>query len=34
VAYYNPRLNDEGINLHLDPLQEKRDDEQVTWAAY
>jgi hypothetical protein len=26
VVYYNPRLNDEGINLNLDLLQEKRDD--------
>jgi transposase InsO family protein len=35
VAYYNPGLNDEGINLHLDLLQEKkRDDAQVTWASY
>lgn len=34
VAYYNPGLNNEGINLHLDLLQEKRDDAQVTWAAY
>jgi hypothetical protein len=34
VAYYNPELNDEGMNLHLDLLQEKRDDAQVTWAAY
>jgi hypothetical protein len=34
VAYYNPRLNDEGISLNLDLLQEKKDDAQVTWAAY
>jgi hypothetical protein len=34
VAYYNPGLNDEGINLNLDLLQEERDDAQITWAAY
>jgi hypothetical protein len=34
VAYYNPGLNDERVKLHLDLLQEKRDDAQVTWAAY
>jgi hypothetical protein len=34
VAYYNPELNDEGIKLNLDLLQEKRDDAQVTWATY
>jgi transposase InsO family protein len=34
VAYYNPGLNDEGISLNLDLLQEKRDDAQVTWVAY
>jgi hypothetical protein len=34
VAYYNPGLNDEKAKLHLDLLQEKRDDAQVTWAAY
>jgi hypothetical protein len=34
VAYYNPELNDEKAKLYLDLLQEKRDDAQVTWAAY
>jgi hypothetical protein len=34
VAYYNPELNDEIVKLHLDLLQEKRNDAQVTWAAY
>jgi hypothetical protein len=34
VAYYNPRLNDEKAKLHLDLLQKKRDNAQVTWAAY
>jgi hypothetical protein len=34
VAYYNPRLNDEKAKLHLDLLQKKRDDAQITWAAY
>jgi hypothetical protein len=34
VAYYNPGLNDEKAKLHLDLLREKRDDAQVTWAAY
>jgi len=32
VAYYNPGLNDEGINLNLNLLQEKRDNAQVTLA--
>jgi len=32
--HYNPGLNDEGINLNLDLLQERRDEAQVTWAAY
>jgi hypothetical protein len=34
VAHYNPRLNDEGIKLNLDLLQERRDEVHVTWAAY
>jgi hypothetical protein len=34
VAHYNPGLNDEGIKLNLDLLQEGRDEAQVTWAAY
>jgi hypothetical protein len=25
VKHYNPRLNNEGIRLHLDLLQERRD---------
>jgi hypothetical protein len=33
VAYYNPGFNDDRVKLHLDLLQEKRDDAQVTWAA-
>jgi hypothetical protein len=34
VSHYNPRLNDEGIKLNLGLLQERRDEAQVTWAAY
>jgi hypothetical protein len=34
IAHYNPGLNDEGIKLNLDLLQERRDEAQVTWAAY
>jgi hypothetical protein len=34
VAHYNPGLNDEGIKLNLDLLQERRDEAQVTWVAY
>jgi transposase InsO family protein len=34
VAHYNPGLNDEKAKVHLDLLQEKRDDAHVTWAAY
>jgi hypothetical protein len=34
VSNYNPGLNDEGIKLHLDLLQERRDKAQVTWATY
>jgi transposase InsO family protein len=34
VLYYNPGLNDEGIKLNLDLLQERRDEAQVTWEAY
>lgn len=33
VANYNPGLNDEKAKVHLDLLQEKRDDAQVTWAV-
>jgi hypothetical protein len=34
MSHYNPGLNDEGIKFHLDLLQERRDEAQVTWAAY
>jgi hypothetical protein len=34
VSHYNPGLNDEGINLHLDLLQEQREEAQITWATY
>ncbi|XP_062147754.1 uncharacterized protein LOC133856715 [Alnus glutinosa] len=34
VSHYNPGLNDEGIKFNLDLLQERRDEAQVTWAAY
>jgi hypothetical protein len=34
VSYYNPGLNDEGMKLNLDLLQERRDETHVTWAAY
>jgi len=34
VEHYNPRLNNEGMRLHLDLLQERRDKAQVTMAAY
>jgi hypothetical protein len=34
VSHYDPGLNDEGIKLHLDLLQERRDEAQVTWATY
>jgi hypothetical protein len=34
VSHYNLGLNDEGIKLNLDLLQERRDEVQVTWAAY
>lgn len=34
VSHYNPGLNDEGIKLNLDLLQERRDEAQVTWSAY
>jgi hypothetical protein len=34
VAYYNQGLNDEKAKVYLDLLQEKREDTQVTWAAY
>jgi hypothetical protein len=34
VSHYNPGLNEEGIKLNLDLLQERRDEAQVTSAAY
>ena len=34
VEHYNPGLNEEGMRLHLDLLQEKRDEAQITMAAY
>jgi hypothetical protein len=34
VSHYNSGLNDEGIKLNLDLLQERIDEAQVTWAAY
>lgn len=34
VSHYNPRLNEEGIVLHLDLLQERREDAKVAWATY
>lgn len=34
VSHYNPGLNDEGIKLNLDLLQDRKDEAQVTWAAY
>jgi len=34
VSHYNLGLNDEGIKFNKDLLQERRDEAQVTWAAY
>jgi hypothetical protein len=34
VSHYNPGLNDEGISLHLDLLQEIRDEAHITWTPY
>lgn len=34
VAHYNPGLNEEGINLHFDLLQERLEDAHAAWAAY
>lgn len=34
VENYNSGLNNKGMKLHLDLLQEKRDDARVTIAAY
>jgi hypothetical protein len=34
VFHYNPGLNDEGISLHLDLLQERREETLIIWIAY
>jgi hypothetical protein len=34
VKHYNPKTNDEGIRLSLDLLSERREDAQMTMAAY
>jgi hypothetical protein len=34
VTHYNPGLNEEGINLHLDLLHERREDARAVCAAY
>jgi len=34
VEHYSPGLNNEGIRLYLNLLQERRDKAQVTMAAY
>jgi len=34
VEHYNLGMNNEGIRLHLDLLQERKDKAQVTMAAY
>jgi hypothetical protein len=34
VAHYNSGLNEEGVSLHLDLLQEKREDAHAACAAY
>jgi hypothetical protein len=34
VAHYNPGLNEEGVSLHLDLLQERREDAHTACAAY
>jgi hypothetical protein len=34
VAHYNPGLKEEGVNLHLDLLQERREDARAACAAY
>jgi len=34
VAHYNPGLNEEGVTLHLDLLQEQREDARAACAAY
>lgn len=34
VTHYNPGLNEERVNLHLDLLQERREDAHTMCAAY
>jgi len=34
VSQYDPELNDEGIRLNLDLLQERKDDAQTIGEAY
>jgi ribonuclease HI len=34
IAHYNPGLNDEGINLHLDLLHERREAATIRMASY
>lgn len=34
VTHYNPGLNDEGVKLCLDLIQERRDKAQMMMAAY
>jgi hypothetical protein len=34
MEHYNPGLNNEGIQLHLDLLEERRDRAQITMTAY
>jgi hypothetical protein len=34
ISHYNPGLNEKGIVLHLDLLQERREDARVAWMAY
>jgi len=34
VSHYNPGLNSEGLKLHLDLLEERRDQAELAMAAY
>jgi len=34
IQHYNPSLNDAAINLHLDFLHEKREEERIQVATY
>jgi hypothetical protein len=34
IQHYNPRFNSEGLKLHLDLLEEKRDEARVRTSAY